>query len=103
MAQVEPASARETGFKEERRREEKQKELKKVVGRQKGEKCSLALLPTETLHHLFSFLQVFTIFCCVTLLQGLKDLMKSLILMINTNKKKMRIMMMTGIIGNQND
>jgi len=57
VAQVEPASARETGFKEERRREEKQKESKKVVGRQKGEKCSLALLPTETLHHLFSFLQ----------------------------------------------
>ena len=64
MAQVEPASARETVYKEERGREEKQKESKKVAGRQKGEKCSLTLLPTEILHHLFSFLQVYTFFCC---------------------------------------
>ena len=64
VAQVEPASARETNCKEERRSKQKvgrqtERESKKVVGRQK-EKCSLALLPTETLHHLFSFLQVFT-------------------------------------------
>ena len=62
VAQEEPASAREPNCKEERVMKQKvgrqkEQESKKVVGPRK-EKCSLAILPTETLHHLFSFLQV---------------------------------------------
>ena len=68
MAQVEPTLARENNDSKEIRSQQKpdrQKERgkeSKKVGRQKGgqrEQWSLTLLPNETLHHLFSFLQVF--------------------------------------------
>ena len=67
MAQVEPTSARENNDNEKIRSQQKPGRQKdrgqesKKVGRQKGgrEEWSLTLLPNETLHHLFSFLQVF--------------------------------------------
>ena len=84
MAQVEPTQAGENNDNDEIRsqqkagqQKEKEQESKKLgqqkerkqeskkAGRQKAggrqEKFSLTLLPNETLHHLFSFLQVFTI------------------------------------------
>jgi len=68
VAQVEPTQAGETNDNNEIRSQQKpgqQKERKqesKKAGRQKAggggqEKFSLTLLPSETLHHLFSFLQ----------------------------------------------
>ena len=83
MAQVEPTQAGENNDNNEIRsqqkpgqQKEKEQESKKLgqqeerkqeskkAGRQKAgggrqEKFSLTLLPNETLHHLFSFLQVF--------------------------------------------
>ena len=53
--------------KERRSNQQKAKDLKKL-GRQKSgsqREFSLDLLPTETLHHLFSFLQVFMTFVIV--------------------------------------
>ena len=49
--------SKKVGRKEEKKQESKKAGRQKAGGRQ--EKLSLTLLPNETLHHLFSFLQVF--------------------------------------------